>query len=149
MNVEGNLSRSPGVAVIVAGVCSPFIVSGFMKAANFSGAVGEMEHFDLPLPALTAAAVIALQLGGSAMAVFASGLLSAIGALALAVFTVAATCLAHAFWQFTGPEYGRQLTTFTEHMSIAFGLLCVALWRLETAGILGSPAIPGTPRRIN
>ena len=72
------------------------------------------------------AATIAVQLGGSAMAVLGRGRAAALGAAALAAFTMLATLIAHAFWRFEGPARSQQTNVFLEHVSIVFGLLLIS-----------------------
>ena len=103
--------------LLVAGICLPFLFSGVAKLLDFDGAVAEFSTF-FAYPALFAALTIALQLGASAVAIAMPGRAAVIAALVLALFTVAATVLAHS----------HQITIFVEHLSIAFALVFVAWW---------------------
>ena len=112
--------------LLIASVCLPFIVSGTAKLTNLSAAQAEFSGLGLPAPALMVAATIAVQLGGSAMAVLGRGRAAALGAAALAAFTMLATLIAHAFWRFEGPARSQQTNVFLEHVSIVFGLLLIS-----------------------
>ena len=72
-------------------------------------------------------AVIALQLGGSAL-LLSGGRLAWLGGVALAVFTGVATLLAHTSWQLPpGPARVHAFTGFWEHIALVGALLFVAL----------------------
>lgn len=113
-------------AALRALLCSPFLVSGLVKLADPEAAATEVAALTGLSPAMPIAlAVIALQLGGSAM-VIAGGRLARPAALALALFTLAATVLAHGWWLKPGRHAARDLMVFWEHMGLAAGLLMVA-----------------------
>lgn len=107
--------------LLIAGICLPFLFSGVAKLLDFSGAVAEFSTF-FAQPALFAALTIALQLAAPVVAIALPGKAAVLAALALALFTVAATVLAHS----------HQLTIFIEHLSIAFALAFVAWWNWST-----------------
>ncbi|RAI02553.1 DoxX family protein [Acuticoccus sediminis] len=116
----------PGTALLVrVGLALPFAVSGVVKLLDWPGAVAEAAALGFAAPALVAAATIATQLVGSAL------LLSVrwcwLGAGILAVFTAAATVIAHAFWAADGAERAHQLATFLEHVAIVAGLAAAAI----------------------
>ena len=117
--------------LFVIGICLPFIVGGIVKLLDPVGAAAEVAGFGLPLPQLTAYLTIALQLGGSFAAVFMRRRLAALGAFALAAFTIAATLLAHSFWTFAPPLRAPAMNAFVEHLAIVSALLLVAWskWR--------------------
>lgn len=115
---------------VLAVLCAPFIVSGVTKLLDYGGAMGEMAHFGLPLPAVTAALVIALQLTGSATVVFLRGVPAAAAAAALALFTLAATFMAHAYWTMSGEARFHAMNSFYEHLSIVAAFVFIA--RLDT-----------------
>ena len=75
-----------------------------------------------------------LQLGGSFAAVFMGRWSAALGAVALAVFTVAATLLAHSFWTFEPPLRAPAINAFVEHLAIVTALLLVAWLKWRAAG---------------
>jgi len=121
-----------------AGLCLAYAYSGISKLFDFQGAIAEQAHFGLTPPALFAAATIAVQLGGSALILFAHGRAAALGALGLAGFTFAATFVGHPFWREAGMERFADLNSFLEHFGLVGGFVLVAL--AETAG----PARPAS-----
>jgi transmembrane protein len=108
-------------------ICAAFLVSGVLKALNFNTAQAEVAGLTgiTGLAAPLAVLVILTQLGGSAL-LLAGGRLAVAGGVLLAVFTAAATLLAHAFWTKTGIEAARDVNTFFEHVGLIGGLLLVA-----------------------
>lgn len=100
-----------------------FLYSGADKALHWRDGVAEVTEMGLPLPALFAAATIAVQLGGG-LAV-ATGIFAGPGAIFLAFFTLLATLLGHKFWLQRGKAAKQELTTALEHVAIIGGLLGV------------------------
>ena len=118
----------PGILIrgLTAGICSPFLVSALVKLSHPSEAASEMAAIGMSQPLVVALGVASFQLLGSVLAVAGRGRWAALGACALAGFTVAATLLVHAFWKFDGPARFGQTNTFVDHVSIVFALLLVA-----------------------
>lgn len=108
-------------------LASPFLLSGVTKTLDFAGAVGEVRALTGIGPAAPlAAALIAVQLGGSAL-LLAKGRAVSIGAALLGTFTLAATVLAHSFWAKPEGLWLRDATTFFEHAGLVAGLWLAAL----------------------
>lgn len=108
-------------------LASAFILSGIVKLADFAGATAEVRAMTGMEPArLIAAAVIAVQLGGSAL-LLAGGRLTAVGAVLLGGFTLAASIVAHDFWNADAAMWARQATTFCEHLGLIAGLALAAM----------------------
>ena len=106
-------------------LCSAYIVGGITKLFDFSGAVAEMTHFGL-VPAMPfAAATIALELGASALILI--GRHRWLGALALALFTLAASMLANRFWLLAGMDRFMAKNAFFEHLGLAGAFVLIAL----------------------
>lgn len=105
-------------------LCSAYIVGGLTKLLDFNGAVAEMQHFGLAPALPLAAAVIALELGASALILL--GKQRWLGALALACFTLAASLLANQFWEFAGPERFMAKNSFFEHLGLVGAFILVA-----------------------
>lgn len=111
----------------------PYLISGFLKLFDWAGAQAEVGVLTGlapgPLLVLVAAAVIGLQLGASAW------LLSArrgawLAALALAGFTLAATFLAHTWWQLPpGAERAHAFNGFWEHVALVGALVFAGVIR--------------------
>jgi uncharacterized membrane protein YphA (DoxX/SURF4 family) len=102
-----------------------FLYSGQDKLRHWQAGVREVADLGLPWPRLFAAATIATQLLGG-LAVL-TGIGAAWGAAALALFTIAATVLAHRFWLLHGARAKQEFTTSMEHLAIVGGLLLLAL----------------------
>ncbi len=119
-----------GLALLA--LCAAYLEGGITKLMDFGGALAEMQHFGLAPAAPLAVAVIALELGGSALVL--SGHLRWLGALALGAFTVAASFIANDFWAMSGPDRIPAMHAFFEHLGLAGGFALVA-WhdRLEPA----------------
>lgn len=115
--------------VFLIGLCLPFIFSGVTKLVDFQQAVIEYEKLGIVLPTFAVALTILIQLTGAAMLLFGKGLWSVAGGAQLAVFTVVATIIGHAFWNFDGAIQTAQFNIFIEHLAIACGLLLGAWWR--------------------
>jgi uncharacterized membrane protein YphA (DoxX/SURF4 family) len=116
---------SPALGVVArVALASPFLISGLAKLLDFAGAQAEAVALGLSPPVLVAAAVIATQLGGTAL--FLTRGWCWLGAGILAGFTVLATLIAHPFWAFDGPDRARQTAIFFEHVAIVGGFAAAA-----------------------
>ncbi len=116
-----------------AGLCLAYVYSGLAKLIDFPAAIAEQQHFGLQPAALFAAATIAVQLGGSALVLFARGRLAALGAAALAGFTVIATVIGHPFWTMSGIERFHNLNAFLEHAGLVGGFGLIAMIALQAS----------------
>jgi uncharacterized membrane protein YphA (DoxX/SURF4 family) len=116
-----------------AGLCLAFAYSGISKLFDFHGAIAEQIHFNMPFPVLCAVATIATQLGGSALILFTRGRMAALGALALAGFTLAATFIGHQYWRESGMERFNDLNSFLEHFGLIGGFVLITQWELRDA----------------
>lgn len=114
-----------------AGLCLAFVYSGIAKLLDFPGAIAEQAHFGLQPAALFAAATIGVQLGGSALVLFAHRRAQALGAAMLAGFTFLATLIGHAFWTMTGFERFQNLNAFLEHAGLIGGFVIVVVLALR------------------
>jgi len=115
-------------------LCAAYIQGGLQKLFDYGGAVAEMQHFGLPLPAVAAAAVIVLELAASAMII--AGWKRWLGAAALALFTLAANFMANRFWDLAGHERMMSANGFFEHIGLVGALLLVAWldWKEKANG---------------
>ena len=116
--------------VALLALTSAYLQGGLMKLADFSGAIAEMRGYGIAPAAPIAAAVILLELAGSALVL--SGYYRWAGALALGGFTFAANFIGNRFWQAPRPERMRVANGFFEHLGLAGGFLLVA-W-IDLAG---------------
>jgi len=105
-------------------LCAAYLQGGLVKAMDFAGAIGEMQHFGLAPAAPLAAAVIVLELGASLMIL--CGVYRWLGALALAAFTLLATLLANRFWAAPPAEQFMMANAFFEHIGLVGGFVLVA-----------------------
>jgi putative oxidoreductase len=103
---------------------SVFLMSGFGKITGFAGTASYIAAHGLPFPALGVVIAIAVEVG--------AGLLVLIGwkarwaALAVAIFTVAAGVLFHAFWADAEPAARMgNFVNFWKNIAIAGGFLMV------------------------
>ena len=101
-----------------------FLPAGLGKIANFAGIAGMIAGKGLPLPALVAAAVIALEILASVAVLV--GLRTRWAAGALALFTVVAGVLFHDFWSGPAAQAMAQQQAFFKNIGIAGGLLLLA-----------------------
>ncbi|MBN6150534.1 DoxX family protein [Xanthomonas sp. AmX2] len=106
------------------GLCAAYLQGGLVKAFAFDGAVAEMAHFGLSPPGPLALAVIVLELAAS-LAIL-CGTYRWLGALALAAFTLAASCMANRYWTLDGAARFAAMNSFYEHLGLVGGFLLVA-----------------------
>ena len=101
-----------------------FILSGFGKLGNIPGTAAFIASGGLPAPTVLAVAVGALELfGGLALVV---GYQVRLAGLALALFTVAASMVFHAWWSApAAQQYVTQLL-FMKNISVAGGMLLIS-----------------------
>jgi transmembrane protein len=116
--------RGPALAARIL-VTLAFWMSGITKLLWWQAGIGTMVHFNLVPPVLFNAGTILLQLVGSALII--SGKKTWIGALILAVFTLATIPLGFPFWSMVGPPRGLALDRAYEHLSVIGGLLAIAI----------------------
>jgi uncharacterized membrane protein YphA (DoxX/SURF4 family) len=113
-------------------LCAAYLQGGVTKLADFNGAIAEVEHFNLLFAPAAAAATIVTQLVGSALVL--TGFYRWLGALWLAGFTIAATLIAHRFWEMAPPERFFAANTFFEHLGLVGAFLLVAWLDLRSTG---------------
>lgn len=100
-----------------------FIIAGWGKIGGFEGTVGYIASKGLPLPNVLAMATIALELvAGVALAV---GFKARWAALALAIFTILASVIFHAYWAVPADQVRVQTLMFNKNLAITGGLLLV------------------------
>lgn len=109
-------------------LCSAYVWSGVTKLMAFNATANHFSsRFRLPAPHAAAALTIGVQLAGSAM--FITGWMAGVAAVALALFTMAATVIVYPFWTMSGVERARNIETFLEHVGLAAAFLILA-WPL-------------------
>lgn len=101
-----------------------FVVSGFGKLGNIEGTAGYIASAGLPLATTLAVIVGLLELfGGLAIMV---GYHARWAALALGLFTIAASLLFHNFWAMSADKAFMQQLMFMKNLSVAGGMFVVA-----------------------
>lgn len=102
-----------------------FLAAGYLKAMDFAGAaVGTVTRAGLPMPQVTAALVTAIEIALPLMLII--GFYARPAAIGLAVFTVAATFVAHRFWEFEGAAWFAQFFNFWKNIAVVGGLAILA-----------------------
>ena len=101
-----------------------FLPAGLMKIGGFAGTVGYIASSGLPLPQLGAVLAIVVEVGGG-LALLA-GFGTRFAALALAVFTLVATFVFHAFWAVPAEQVMVQQLMFFKNLAVVGGLLTLA-----------------------
>jgi uncharacterized membrane protein YphA (DoxX/SURF4 family) len=109
--------------------------SGVAKLTHFADAVAEVGELGLEPAGLIAALTIAVQLAGSVLIIV--GRAAWLGAGALAVFTLLATLVAHAFWGVPAAERTHELNTFLEHLGLIGGFVLAAVSSVQRTGKKG------------
>jgi uncharacterized membrane protein YphA (DoxX/SURF4 family) len=110
--------------VALLGLCAAYLQGGIVKLTDINGAIAEMNQFGLAPAMPLAIAVIALELAASVAIL--TGHWRWLGALALGVFTVAATLMANRYWELGSPQRFAIENAFYEHLGLAGGFLLVA-----------------------
>ncbi|MCO5066175.1 MAG: DoxX family protein [Rhizobiaceae bacterium] len=101
-----------------------FWASGLAKLIDFSGGVGEMQHFGLEPAWLYNLATVIVQLGGSLLVIL--NRWTWLGAGALAVFTALTIPIAHYFWAMPEPQATTEFYVVMEHITVIGAMMVVA-----------------------
>jgi uncharacterized membrane protein YphA (DoxX/SURF4 family) len=115
--------------IALLGLCAAYLQGGFDKAADFSSAIAEINHFGLSPAAPLAVATIAMEIVASILVL--TGFFRWLGALSLAGFTLFATFVANRFWETAPPERFMAANSFFEHLGLVGGFLLVAWFDLR------------------
>lgn len=116
--------KSPLVVVGRVLLALMFILAGFQKLTSIDGTAGYIASGGLPFPALLAVLVGLLELVGGLM--IAIGFQARAAALALGLFTLAASVLFHKFWAVPAEQAMVQQLMFMKNLSVAGGMFIVA-----------------------
>ncbi|RAO76283.1 DoxX family protein [Dyella jiangningensis] len=106
------------------GLCAAYLQGGIQKVMDFNGAVAETAHFGMAPAVPVTLAVIVLELGASLAILCNRG--RWLGAMALAVFTLAATFVANRFWDAPASARFGMTNAFFEHLGLVGGFVLVA-----------------------
>lgn len=118
------------------GLCAAYLQGGLQKLWGYDAAVAETAHFGMTPAGPITVAVIVLELGAS-LAIL-SGKGRWLGALLLAVFTLAATFIANRFWSVPEAERFGVTNAFFEHLGLVGGFLLVAWYDLRERAMLAA-----------
>jgi len=98
-----------------------FLIFGWRKLTDFSGTVSRMVQDGAPLPVLSSAVAIFMELP-VAFAV-AVGAFTRPSAVLLAFYTLAASLIAHRYWTVTGANKVDSMESFYKNLSIMGGFV--------------------------
>jgi putative oxidoreductase len=101
-----------------------FLPAGISKIFGFAGTVGYIGAMGLPAPTLAAIAAILIEVVGGAALVL--GFYTRFAAIALAVFTLIASVVFHAFWAVPADQAFMTQLLFTKNIAVIGGLLMMA-----------------------
>ncbi len=105
-------------------IASLFLPAGVTKLIGFDGTVSYFSSLSLPMPSLMAIIVIAIEIvGGIALIV---GYKVKWSAIALALFTLGASLVGHAYWAAPADQVFVAKLLFYKNIAIAGGLLILA-----------------------
>ena len=114
-----------GLTLLVARILLAFmfVLSGFGKLGGLEGTAGYIASVGLPSPTLLALGAGVLEVvAGVALII---GFQARWAALALAVFTLVATFLFHAYWAVPAEQQFMQQLMFQKNLAVVGGLLVV------------------------
>jgi len=119
------MTQSRDLAALVGRVLLAFmfVYSGFGKVTGFEGTVASIAGKGLPLPQVGAVIAIAVELGAGLM--LAVGWKTRFAAVAIAVFTLAASIFFHNFWTMADQAMRTNQIMFLKNISIVGGMLMV------------------------
>jgi putative oxidoreductase len=98
-----------------------FLIFGWMKLTDYSGAVSYMAQSGVPTPSLAALVAIAVEVFGSIAVVL--GVCTRPLALLMAAYTLAAGFIGHPYWSMAGAAQYAAEINFYKNLSIAGGFL--------------------------
>jgi putative oxidoreductase len=98
-----------------------FLPAGLSKLSGFEGTVGYIASVGLPLPAVGAAAALAVEFFGSIALIV--GFQTRIAGAVLALFTLVASVFFHAFWSAAPEQAFVQQLLFFKNIGVVGGLL--------------------------
>lgn len=118
-------STSANLATLVGRIlmAAIFVSSGLQKIGGFAGTAGYIASKGLPLPEVGAVIAIVVEVGAGIALIL--GFKARWAAVALAVFTLAATFLFHNFWTYPADQQFMQMLMFWKNLAMTGGLLFV------------------------
>lgn len=107
--------------VLIAGL---FLPAGFSKLMGFEGTVGYFSSLGLVVPSVLAVAVIVLEILGGVTLLL--GYKTRITAVILALFTLGASIIGHAYWSVPADQVFIAKLLFYKNLAIIGGLVILA-----------------------
>ena len=101
-----------------------FIPAGISKISGFAGTAGYIASKGLPLPEVGVVIAIAVEVLAGLALLFGFG--TRFAALALALFTLAATFIFHNYWTMPADQAMMQQLMFMKNIAVVGGLLVLA-----------------------
>ena len=103
-----------------------FLPAGLSKITGFAGTVGYIASKGLPVPSVSAAIAVAVEVGCGLALI--AGFGTRWAALALAGFTLVATFVFHNFWSLPADQVMMQQLMFFKNIAVVGGLLVLAAY---------------------
>ena len=120
MNTYQNTLNLIGRVLIAA----LFLPAGISKLTNFAGTVGYFTSLGIAAPSFTTGAVIAVEILGSIAILL--GFRTALASIGLAVFTLIASLIGHAYWSAPADQAFVAQLLFFKNIAVIGGLLALA-----------------------
>lgn len=98
-----------------------FVLFGWQKMNGFDGTVSYMSSSGLPLPSISAAVAVIIELFLGLLLLL--GLLTKPVALVLALYSFITAFIGHAYWNFSGMEQYVAMINFYKNMGLTGGFL--------------------------
>lgn len=105
-------------------LASLFLPAGIGKLMGFAGTVGYISSVGMPLPAVSAALALTIEILGAIALVLGWG--TRFAALVLAFFVLVASFYFHAFWAVPPEQHMVMKLLFTKNIAVVGGLLVLA-----------------------
>ncbi len=103
-----------------------FLPAGISKISGFAGTVGYVASAGMPMPQVSTALALVIEVVGGLALVLGVGTRWA--ALVLALFTLVASFFFHNFWAVPADQQMVQTLLFYKNVAIVGGLLTLAAW---------------------
>ncbi len=105
-------------------IAALFLPAGISKLTNFAGTAGYFTSLGIAAPTLTTGVVIAVEILGSLAILL--GFRTAIASIGLAVFTLIASVIGHAYWAAPADQAFVAQLLFFKNIAVIGGLLALA-----------------------
>lgn len=107
-------------------LASLFLPAGIGKLTGFAGTVAYISSAGLPAPTLAAVAALIVEIGGGIAMIAGAG--TRIAAFILALFTLVASFVFHAYWAVPADQQYVTQLLFFKNIAVTGGLLTLAAW---------------------